>query len=468
VRTSTSTGRAKELPGFRGRVLTPGTPGYDRARRVRNARVDRRPALIARCTDVDDVIAALACARGRGLPVAVRGGGANVAGWATCDDGVLLDLGGMKHVEVDAASRTAVAEPGLTWGQFDTVTQESGLAVPGPRNADVGIAGHTLGGGVGDLSRQYGLTSDNVAFVDLVTADGRHVRADADHHPDLFWALRGGGGNFGVVTRFGFRLHPVTGVVAGALVHPAARARTALREARDWLVAAPDAASLIGIIWTAPPLPFVPDHLHFERCAVLIPSWFGSPADADEVLAPLRHGVARPVADTITALPYTTYQRLLPSPPDSTRQHVYNRGELLADLSDATLDRLVDQWESAGPNYSVVLGALGGAISRAPAGPTAFVHRRARWFVEICAQWYGDSDSPEHLGPARAGWQALQDVTEGPYVNLLPDPEPRWVRAAYGEVGHARLRRVKDTWDPDNLFRFNANIPPLAAKETHR
>ncbi|MFJ1729960.1 FAD-binding oxidoreductase [Streptomyces sp. NPDC088254] len=461
---------AVTLPGFRGRILTPGAPGYDRARRVRNARVDRRPALIARCTDVDDVIAVLAHARTLALPVAVRGGGANVAGWGTCDDGIVLDLGAMKRLDVDPLSRTAVAEPGLTWGEFDAATQEFGLAVPGPRNTDVGIAGHTLGGGVGDLSRQYGLTSDNVTFFELVTADGRHLRADAEHHPELFWALRGGGGNFGVVTRFGFRLHPVRGVVAGALVHPASQTRTALRTARDWLATAPDAASLVAVVWTAPPLPFVPEHLHFERCAVLIPSWFGPPEQADEVLAPLRYGAARPIADGVTELPYTAYQRLLPSPPDFARQHVYNRGELLTELTDATLDGILDHWESAGPNFSVVLGALGGAISRAPAGPTAFTHRGAQWFVEICAQWYGAADDGEHLEPARTGWQALQDVAEGPYVNLLPDPEARWVRAAYGDATYARLAGLKAVWDPDNLFRFNANIPPLAAgaKETDR
>ncbi|MFF3246381.1 BBE domain-containing protein [Streptomyces sp. NPDC002870] len=223
-------------------------------------------------------------------------------------------------------------------------------------------------------------------------------------------------------------------------------------------------------MWTAPPLPFVPERLHFERCVVLIPSWFGPPEQGDEVLAPLRHGPARPVSDSVAPLPYTAYQRLLPSPPDYARQHVYNRGELLTELSDTTLDRLLGHSDTAGPNFSVVLGALGGAIARAPAEPTAFTHRSAQWFVEICAQWYGDADSPEHVEPARAGWQDLQDVTEGPYVNLLPDPESQWVRVAYGEATYTRLARLKDMWDPDNLFRFNANIPPLAAqaKETDR
>ncbi|MFF7991997.1 FAD-binding oxidoreductase [Kitasatospora xanthocidica] len=449
------------------RLITPTDPGYDQARRVRNARADRRPAAIARCADPADVRTALEHARRRGLPVAVRGGGANVAGWGTCDGGVVIDLGGMKGIEVDPQNRLAVAEPGLTWGEFDAATQRHGLALPGPRNPDVGIAGHTLNGGIGDLSRQYGLTSDNAVFFDLVTADGRQLRASANEHPELFWGLRGGGGNFGVVVRFGFRLHPVAGVTAGPLVHPAAHAPAVLRTARDWLAGAPDEASLIMLLWTAPPLPFIPERLHFERSMVLIPTWFGDPDRTDEVLGPLRHGDPAPVTDGIRPMAYTAYQRLLPSPPDVTRQQVYNRGELLPELSDATIDDLLARWEAGGPNFSVVLGALGGAIAGAPAGPTAFTHRDAAWFAEVCAQWYGDPDSPAHLRPARDGWRALQPVTRGPYVNLLPDPEPEWVRAAYGPEAYERLVRLKTAWDPDNVFRFNANIRPRPEEAPH-
>ncbi len=445
---------------FQGELLAPGAPGYEAARRVRNARIDRRPALIARCTSPEDVIAALEYARGRGLPVAVRGGGAHVAGWGTCDDGVVLDLGSMKQIEVDPETRLATAGPGLTWGEFDAATAPFGLALPGARNTGVGIAGHTLGGGVGDLSRQFGLTSDNVVFFELVTADGRQVRASADENAELFWGLRGGGGNFGVVTRFGFRLHPVAGVVAGPLVHHAAQVPAALRTARDWLAGAPDEASLIAIVWTAPPLPFLPEHLHFERGALLIPTWFGDPAQAEEVLARLRRGTPRPVWDGVAPMSYLAYQRLLQSPPNFASQHVYNRGELLAELSDATIEGIVTRWRAAGPNYSVVLGALGGAIGRAPAGPTAFTHRDAQWFAEICAQWYGAPDNTAHVEPAVDGWRSLQGVTRGPYLNLLPDPEPAWVRQAYGQPAYQRLVRLKQIWDPQNLFRFNANIPP--------
>jgi UDP-N-acetylenolpyruvoylglucosamine reductase len=443
-------------------MLTPDSPGYDEARRVRNARVDRRPALIARCGDADDVVAALRYARRAGLPVAVRGGGANVAGWGTCDGGMVLDLSPMKRISVDPEARMAVAQPGVTWGELDAATQEYQLALPGARNTDVGIAGHTLGGGVGDLSRQYGLTSDNLRYAELVTATGERVRGGASHNAELFWGLRGGGANLGVVVEFGFQLHPVDGVLAGPLVHPAEQVPAALRTARDWLATAPDEASLIVLVWTAPPLPFVPEELHFERCAVLIPTWFGDPALADGVLTPLRNGRPAPVHDGVSWLRYTDYQRLLPSPPNFREQNVYSRGELLAELSDQTLDALLGLWQRSGPNFSIVFGALGGAIRRAPGGDTAYAHRDANWFVELCAQWYGDPDSQAHLQPAVDAWRMLQPVTLGPYLNLLPDPEPEWVRAAHGAERYARLAKLKAVWDPDNVFRFNGNIPPAA------
>ncbi|MFC0623424.1 FAD-binding oxidoreductase [Kribbella deserti] len=438
-------------------AVFPGEAGYDAARRVRNARVDRRPAVVARCASTADVLAALSYAREHDLGVAVRGGGANVAGWATCDGGLVLDVGPIKHLRVDPTTRIAEGGPGLTWGEFDAGTAPYGLALPGARNTGVGIAGHTLGGGVGDLSRQFGLTSDNLVYAEVVTADGRVIRVSADESPELFWALRGGGGvGLGVVTSFGFRLNPVRGVVAGALVHPREAVPAALRKARDWLATAPDEASLIAIAWTAPPLPFIPPALQYERGALLIPTWFGDPARADEVLAPLRVDPA-PVCDGISPMTYVEYQRLLQSPPDFAEQHVYNRGELLPALTDDVLDGILAHWQASGPNYSVVFGALGGAINRAPAGETAFAHREAQWFIEICAQWYGAAANPVHVETARKGWRDLQAVTLGPYVNLLPDPEAEWTRAAYGR-NYDRLVAIKREWDPDNLFRFGVPL----------
>ncbi|GAA0584126.1 FAD-binding oxidoreductase [Kribbella sandramycini] len=439
-------------------LVRPGDPSYDAARRVRNARIDRRPAAIARCAGTADVVAAIDHARAHGLGVAVRGGGANVAGWGTCDGGLVIDTGPMKQLVVDPARQLASAGPGLTWGEFDAGTAPYGLALPGARNTGVGIAGHTLGGGVGDLSRQFGLTSDNLVEAEVVTAAGAVVRATADENPELFWALRGGSGNFGVVTRFTFRLHPVSTVVAGPIVHPYAAVPAALRSARDWLATAPDEASLIAIVWTAPPLPFIPEQYWYERGALLIPTWFGDPARADEVLRPLLTDPA-PVATAIRPMAYADYQSLLGSPPDFASQHVYNRGELLPALPDDVLDRILQHWQASGPNYSVVFGALGGAIGRG--GPTAFAHREAQWFVELCAQWYGAADSELHVGVAADGWQALQDVTLGPYLNLLPDTDPEWVGAAFG-ANHERLVAIKQVWDPENLFRFGPALhsPP--------
>lgn len=443
----------------RGEVLTPADPGYDTVRRVRNARVDRRPSLILRCGCVEDVVEGIAYARAQGLPVAVRGGGAHVAGWATCDEGVLLDLGPMNRITVASEARLATAEGGVYWGDFDIATQKWGLAIPGTRIPTIGIAGHTLGGGVGDLSRQFGLTCDNSTFFDLVTAGGEVVRASAEENPELFWGLRGGGGNFGVVTRFGFRLHPTRQVCAGTLAYPLNQARTILPCARDWLEAAPDEASLIAIVWTAPPAPLVPDWLHFERCVVLIPTWFGAPERAEEIFAPLRHGKAKPIFDGIRPMSYLDYHRVVPAPPNYMEQHVYNRGEMLTELSDETIDRLVELFEESGPNFSFVFGALGGAIARVPAHATAYPYRSAKWFVEICAQWFGHPHDIDHLTPAVKGWRALRAVSSGPYTNLLPDPEPEWVHAAYGP-NYQRLLCLKQSWDPENVFRFNANLRP--------
>lgn len=439
-----------------GPLLLPGEPGYDAARRVRNARVDRFPAAILRCHNTHDIQSGMRWAQQQGLPVAVRGGGAHVAGYGTCDGGLLLDLSAIKTLALDADRRQVEVGPGVTWGELDTLTQQCGLAVPGPRNPTIGVAGHTLGGGVGDLSRQFGLTSDNLLSCEMITAGGDKLEVNAENQPELFWGLRGAGGNFGIVSRFTFQLHPVSGVVAGALAWPAVQIGTVIRRARDWLDSAPEQASLIAIIWTAPPLPFLPETLHFERCIMLIPTWFGEPHLADEVLAPLRVGA---YCDDLRPMSYVEYQSLLPSSADYHLQHVYNRGELLETLDDRTLDQLLTLFDRSGPNFSLVFGALGGAIARAPAGQTAFVHRQAQWFVEVCAQWYGAANQPQMLEPAIAAWQLLQPVSCGPYANLLPDQGAQWARATYGNA-YSRLSQLKQQWDPQNSLCFNVNIEP--------
>lgn len=441
-----------------GTLLLPGEPGYDAARRVRNARVDRFPAVILRCRDTGDIQSGMRWAQQQGMPVAVRGGGAHVAGYGTCDGGLLLDLSELKTLKMNAERRQVEVGPGVTWGELDALTQQHGLAVPGPRNPTIGVAGHTLGGGVGDLSRQFGLTSDNLLSCEMITTSGDKLEVNAENQPELFWGLRGAGGNFGVVSRFTFQLHPVRGVVAGALAWPGAQVGEVLRRARDWLDSAPEQASLIAIVWTAPPLPFLPEALHFERSIMLIPTWFGEPQLADEVLAPLRVDA---YWDALRPMSYVEYQSMLPSSPNYHLQHVYNRGELLESLDDRTLDGLLALFDRSGPNFSLVFGALGGAIARAPAGETAFIHRRAKWFVEVCAQWYGVADQPQMLEPAVAAWQSLQPVSCGPYANLLPDEDAQWARATYG-AAYSRLSQLKQRWDPQNTLCFNVNIAPAS------
>ncbi len=443
-----------------GDLLLPQHAEYEVARRVRNARIDCRPTAIVRCVSVQDIQQSLQLAEIQKLPVALRGGGAHVAGYGTCQDGLVLDLSRMKQIAIDPDKRLAHVAPGTTWGELDAATQAYGLAVPGPRNPTIGIAGHTLGGGVGDLSRQFGLTSDNLVSCELVTLSGDVLEVNPQHDAELFWGLRGAGANFGVVSRFTFQLHPVEGVVAGVLAWPARDIPVVLRRARNWLAQAPDQASLIALVWTAPPLPFLPESLHFERSIMLIPTWFGAPEQAEQVLAPLKVGA---LCDTLQPMRYVDYQRLLPSAPNYLQQHVYNRGELLRELDDDTLERLLALFQRAGPNFSLVFGALGGAIARAPAGATAFAHRDANWFVEVCAQWYGEPDNPAMLAPAIEAWQQLQAVSCGPYANLLPDHEPRWAQATYGS-SWARLAALKQRFDPTNRLRFNVNIPPRSSR----
>lgn len=442
-----------------GELLLPGDLKFDAARRVRNARIDCTPAAIVRCGSVADMQAALRLAGCLNLPVAVRGGGAHVAGYGTCSGGMVLDLAMMKQIVIDPERRLAHVGPGVSWGELDAATQAHGLAVPGPRNPAIGIAGHTLGGGVGDLSRQFGLTSDNLLACELVTAAGEVLEVDAGRDPELLWGMRGAGANFGAVSRFTFRLHPVDGVVAGVLAWPQSAIPEVLLRARRWLAQAPDRASLIALVWTAPPLPFLPETLHFERGIMLIPTWFGPQEEADSVLAPLRQDA---LCDTVAPMAYVDYQRLLPSAPDFQHQNVYNRGELLPDLDDETLAALLALFNRAGPNFSLVFGALGGAIRRAPAGETAYPWRQASWFVEVCAQWYGAADNPQMLAPAVEAWQLLQDCSCGPYANLLPDAGERWARATYGP-GWPRLQALKQRLDPANRFRFNVNITPPSA-----
>ena len=454
-------GVASFVAGIRGEVLWPGAAAYDEARTVWNGMIDRRPAVIVRCTGTADVIACVNFAREEGLPLAVRGGGHNVAGSAICDDGLVIDLSTMKSIEIDPERRSARAEPGLLWGEFDSATQAFGLATTGGIVTHTGIAGLTLGGGIGWLMRRHGLTCDNLAAADVVTADGRFCRASERENTDLLWGLRGGGGNFGVVTSFEYRLHPVgPQVLAGVLLHPAERAPEVLRFYRDYIASAPEDLTTIVNLRKAPPAPFLPSDLHGRPVVVIAVCYAGRLEDGERVLAPLRR-FGEPLIDLIRATPYTSHQGMFDaSVPHGL--HYYWKADYLGPLDDATIDTLIGHaWQAPSPMSYTIMFHLGGAIRRIDGSATAFEDRNAEHALNINAVW-SDSETPEiHLAWARTFWEAVHPLSTGVYVNFLGAEGQERVQAAYGPNKYHRLMALKRKYDPTNLFRLNQNIPPV-------
>jgi FAD/FMN-containing dehydrogenase len=446
---------------LRGEVLAPGDGGYEAARALWNGAIDKRPGLIARCQGTADVLAAVRHAHQAGLLVAVRGGGHNVAGTASCDHGLVLDLSPMKGVQVDPDAKTAWAQPGLLWGELDHETQAFGLATTGGIVTHTGIAGLTLGGGIGWLLRKHGLTCDNLLAVELVTAAGRLVRASEREHPELFWGVRGGGGNFGVVTAFQYRLHPVgPTVLAGPLFFAAADARELLRFYRDFAESAPDELTTVVNLRRAPALPFIPEHLHGVPVITVVVCWSGAIEEGERALEPLRrHG--RPLLDLIVPKPYLAHQGTF----DATVPHglhYFWRSEYLAALDDQAVDTLLAHaWESDSPRSYTIIFQLGGAVARVPGDATAFNGRAARFAVNINGVALPEEAAGQSAWARRFG-RALHERSAGVYMNFLDDEGQDRVRAAYGAVTYGRLVALKDTWDPDNFFRRNQNIRPSA------
>jgi FAD/FMN-containing dehydrogenase len=444
---------------LRGELLRPGDAGYEQARALWNGAIDRRPGLIARCQGTADVAAAVRYARGSGLPVAVRGGGHNVAGTASCDGGLVLDLSPMKGVQVDPGGRSAWAQPGLLWGELDHETQAFGLATTGGIVTHTGIAGLTLGGGIGWLMRKHGLTCDNLLAVDLVTADGQLVRASEREHPELFWGVRGGGGNFGVVTAFRYRLHQVgPTVLGGPLFYSADAAGELLRFYRDFADAAPDELTTVVNLRQVPPLPFIPERLHGVPTISVVACWAGPIDQGERVLEPLRrHG--RPLLDLIAPKPYLAHQGTF----DATVPHglhYYWRSEYLDALDDASIDTLLDHaWASRSPRSYTIVFHLGGAVGRVPEEATAFSGRTARFAVNVNGVSLQDGYAEQAAWVRRFG-QALHPLSSGVYMNFLGDEGQDRVRAAYGPAKYDRLVALKGAWDPDNFFRRNQNIQP--------
>jgi len=446
--------------GFAGELVRPGDAGYDAARSVYNAMFDRRPALVARCAGAGDVKAALRFAREQDLPIAVRGGGHAISGSSVCDGGIVIDVGLMKGIEVDPGSRTVRAGAGLTWGELDRKTQAFGLATPGGRVSSTGIAGLTLGSGSGWLERAHGWTIDNLLSVDLVSAEGRLVRASADEHPELFWGLGGGGGNFGIATAFEYRLHPVgPELVGGLLLFPGQRAGAVLRAWRDLMAEAPDELGGGAAMLTAPPAPFVPEGLRGRPACGLVVCWFGAPERAGPAIAPLR--ALKPAADLVGPLPYTALQALT-DPLMPPGLHSYWRCELMGELPDAAIDVFVEHAVAAPSARTLSLfEPKGGAIRRRDEDATALGGRDAAYTVYALAQWEAGSDPDANIAWARAMTDALRPFTRpGVALNFVGDADQSRVRATFGARKHDRLVAIKDAWDPDNVFRLNHNIRP--------
>jgi FAD/FMN-containing dehydrogenase len=454
-----------QIDGFRGRLISAGDTDYDTARTVWNGAIDRRPRLIARCIGPADVVAAVRFARDHDLEIAIRGGGHNVAGTAVCDDGIVIDLSAMRGVRVDPAGRRAWVQGGALWGDVDRETQAHGLATTGGIVSHTGVAGLTLGGGVGWLMRKHGLTIDNLLAVDVVTADGELLRASADEHPDLFWALRGGGGNFGVATSFEFRLHCLgPTVLAGPILWDADEAGEVLRFYRDFVRDAPDELGTVVRFGTAPPLPVIPQELHWRAVVMIGTCYAGQIDDGEHVLGPLR-AFRTPLLDLVGPTPYVAFQSAL----DSTVAHGWNyywKSTHLPELRDDLIDVIAGHaFSCSSPRSYVAMFHLKGAVSRVAEGATAFGNRQPSHAITLDGVWrpgenFGDHDTAW----ARAFFAALGRFRAGVYVNFLAaDEDAGRVREAYGDSVYDRLGDVKTTYDPDNVFHHNQNIRPRSS-----
>jgi len=448
---------------LRGRLLTPVSEGYDVARAIWNAMIDRRPALIVRCVGAADVIEALAFGREHQLPIAVRGGGHNIAGNAVCDGGLMIDLSPMRSVRVDPARQTARVEPGVTLGEFDHEAQAFELATPLGINSTTGVAGLTLGGGFGWLSRKLGLSIDSLISADVVTAAGELMQASDNENGDLFWAIRGGGGNFGVVTSFEFRLHQVgPQVLSGLIVHPLQSAREVLHFYRDFLRDTPEEFVCWFVLRKAPPVPFVPVEWHGKEILALAMCYSGSIAEGERVAKPLR-AFGRPLVDHIAPQPFTAWQTAL-DPLLTPGMRNYWKSHDLRELSDGLIDLLVDHaGRIPDPQTEIAFAQLGGAVSRVPHGATAYAHRDAEFVLNAHGRWQDPAKDSKCIGWARELFQAAAPfATGGVYVNFMTQDEQDRIRAAYG-ANYDRLVKAKNRYDPTNLFRLNQNIEPTTA-----
>jgi FAD/FMN-containing dehydrogenase len=445
-----------------GDVITPDHPEYETARRVWNGMIDRRPAVIARCANAEDVAAAVGFARACGLTIAVRGGGHNVAGTAVVDDGIVIDLSPMRAVRIDDSHDTVHVEGGATWSDVDVVTQPFGLATPGGVVSQTGVAGLALSGGVSFQRRAHGMTIDNMVSAEMVLADGRRVRASADENSDLFWAIRGGGGNFGIVTSFELRLHELgPDVFALNVAYPLDEAERVMAGWRDAVADAPDELSTHGYIWTMPVAPELPEHLRGRPFVGVGGMYAGHPEEGERVTRPLRT-LGTPLLDTSATVPYVdlqqSYDLFFPA-----GLRYYWKALYLDGFSDAAISQTT-QWsrERPSPRTLVIIRHVGGAVARVEAEATAFGDRSSEWMLSIDSTWDDPADDERNIGWTRAYWDDALRYSDGKtYFNFpgLFEEGQHAIRASYGRNAD-RLAQVKAGYDPDNLFRLNQNIRP--------
>ncbi len=444
----------------RGEVIAPQDESYDEARKVFNAMIDRRPAVVVRCTGTDDVVAAVNFARENGLDLAVRGGGHSVPGFGTADDAVVIDLSGMRDVQVDPARRTARAQGGATWGVFNDATHAHGLATTGGVVSTTGVGGLTLGGGIGYLARGVGLSCDNLVAAEVVTADGRALSASEGENEDLFWAIRGGGGNFGVVTAFEFRLHPVAEVYGGPMFFAASDAGAVLRAYREFIADAPEEFGGFPAWQIAPPLPFIPEERHGETMLAFIACWAGAIEDGERALEPI-HEWAPVVAEHVGAMPYPALNSAFDAlyPPGGL-QH-YWKANFVKELTDDAIEAHLEH----GPKVPVVnstvhIYPINGACTRVASDATAFAYRDATFATVIAGMWPDPADNDANIAWVRDYYDATAPLSEeGGYVNFMSGDDQERIKANYGG-NYDRLVDVKRKYDPDNLFHLNQNIRP--------
>jgi FAD/FMN-containing dehydrogenase len=445
-----------------GDVIAPGAADYREAREIWNAMIDREPAVIVRPRNGEDVAEAIGFARGHDLPLAVRGGGHNVAGNATVDDGLVIDFCDMRAVEVDAVGRTVQVEAGALLSDLDAAATDHGLVVPGGIISTTGVAGLTLGGGFGWLSRKLGLTIDSLRSAELMTADGESITASEQSHPDLFWGIRGGGGNFGVVTSFEFQAHDLgPELFCGLIVHPIESGREFLQHHREMASKAPDELSAWAVVRLAPPLPFLPEEVYGRPVVVLALVYAGDPEEGQSLVAERYEGFGKPYGKHIGVMPYPAWQQGFDAL-NAPGHRNYWKSHNLAELSDPVIDAVLAAVERLpSPHAEVLIAHLGGAISRVENDRTAYAHRDAEFVVNIHGHWTDPADDEAGLAWTRELFDAIAPhATGGTYVNFLSDEGPERVQDAYPPAIWSRLVEVKRRYDPDNLFRLNQNIPP--------